>query len=205
MIMKTNFKTVSLLVLELLIQPACATTTASPTTRSTSTAVSARIPLITPQLLNRYVAPEIPVVIAAPHSPQLQGGEGFIAPRGQRIELPYDVLCIDAAAQAAVEASVEYRDNMAQNNCAAAIRSLGAQAARDLSLTDSAAATRENVLTVQARTAMDALTSSNRTIANLREQNTNSSRLGILINLLVGAGGFVVGAGLAALILSFAN
>lgn len=119
--------------------------------------------------------------------------------------MPYDVLCINAEAQAAVEANVTYRDEVAQNNCRAAVRSLGAQAARDLALVDAAAATRENTLNVQAESAMDAVRSVNRTVAELREQMTSNSRFGVLMNVLVGLGGLVVGAGLAAIILGLAN
>lgn len=164
-----------------------------------------RQPLVPAQTIERYTNPQVPA-IAAPsgHAPG-SGGEGFVAPRGQHVDMPYDVLCINAEAQAAVEANVTYRDEVAQNNCRAAVRSLGAQAARDLALVDAAAATRENTLNVQAESAMDAVRSVNRTVAELREQMTSNSRFGVLMNVLVGLGGLVVGAGLAAIILGLAN
>ena len=161
--------------------------------------------LVPAQTVERYTNPQVPAITApAGHAPG-SGGEGFVAPRGQRVDMPYDVLCINAEAQAAVEANVTYRDEVAQNNCRAAVRSLGAQAARDLALVDAAAATRENTLNVQAESAMDAVRSVNRTVAELREQMTSNSRFGVLMNVLVGLGGLVVGAGLAAIILGLAN
>lgn len=119
--------------------------------------------------------------------------------------MPYDVLCLNAAAQAAVEANVEYRDSIAQNNCAAAIRTLGATAARDLSLIDAAASTREGVLDAQVRSSADALRLSNRTINDLRDQMSSNSRFATFMNFLIGLGGLAVGAGLAALILGLSN
>lgn len=181
--------------------PQTATSNHAPTTNYLDT----RQPLVSPQTLARYNEPAIPTITAPANSPHINGGEGFIAPRGQRVEMPYDVLCINAEAQAAVEANVTYRDEVAQNNCRAAIRTLGAQAIRDLSLVDAAAATRENSLNVQANSAADATRSANRMITDLREQMSSNSRFAALINVLVGLGGLVLGAGLAAAILGLAN
>lgn len=119
--------------------------------------------------------------------------------------MPYTVLCLNAEAQAAVEANVAYRDQSAQNNCNAAIRTLGAQAARDLSLVDAASATRETTLNAQVRSALDSVAASTRTINDLREQLISNSRFGTLINFLIGLGGLTVGAGLAAIIVGLSN
>jgi hypothetical protein len=201
--------TIQLLILGLLQQTvACSNVRSIPdhqTASSPASSGSERSSLISPTLLTRYNTPTIPVVTAPVGNPHQQGGEGFVAPRGQRLEMPYDVLCINAAAQAAVEANVEYRDNVAQNNCAAAIRTLGASAVRDMSLIDSAAATREAILDAQVRSSGDALRLANRTVGDLREQMTSNSRFGTFINFLVGLGGLVVGAGLAAAILGLTN
>lgn len=199
-----------LLVGLLTLLSACAsgntrTTLTSTASSSTVPANTARTSLVSPETIRQYVEPEIPNVIAPAQNPHQQGGQGFIASTGQQLEVPYNVLCIDAAAQAAVEANIEYRDNMAQNSCAAAIRVLGARAARDLSLVDSAAATRENTLEAQNRAATDALLSTNRTVSDLREQLSSNTRFGTLLHVLFGVGGVVVGAGLAALILGLAN
>jgi len=189
------------------LSSACASmrsTTASPENlpRATSTE---RTPLVSPETIRRYVHPELPVVTAPNGPPPNPGGEGFVAPRGQTIEMPYDVLCIDARAQAAVEANIAYRDQTAQNNCSSAVRILGAQAARDLSLVDAAAATRENTLNAQINAATDSLTSTNRTLNDLRDQITSNSRFATLVNFIIAVGGVAVGAGIAALISGLSN
>lgn len=189
-----------------LMLTSCATTATNTNSSSVThnTAQTARTSLVSQQTLERYTAPALPRVAApdrAPHS----GGEGFVAPRGQTLQIPYDVLCLNAEAQAAVEANVTYRDEIAQNNCNAAVRTLGAQAARDLSLVDAASATRESVLGAQVRSAADAVAASNQTINQLRGQLTSNSRFGVLINFLVGLGGLTIGAGLAAVIADLMN
>ncbi len=189
-----------------LMLTSCATTNANTNSNRTvpNTTQTARTPLVSQQTLERYTTPTLPIIAAPDRSPH-SGGEGFVAPRGQSLEIPYDVLCLNAEAQAAVEANVTFRDEIAQNNCNAAVRILGAQAARDLSLVDAASATRESTLSAQVRSAADAVSASNQTINDLRSQMLSNSRFGTLINFLVGLGGLTIGAGLAAVIVGLMN